>query len=423
MTIIAFGINHNTASVDLREKVAFTPDSLADAFASLKNIPDVSGSVVLSTCNRTEIYLETDSSSDSSFIFTWLASFHQLDEYDIQKHAYLYENEQALEHIMKVASGLDSLILGEPQVLGQVKQAVSDARHHAALTNEFHKVFEHTFQVAKRVRNETEIGANAVSVAFAAVQLAKRIFSPLHKANVLLVGAGETIELVAKHLHEQGAINIDVANRTLAKAQDIAQNFNGNAITLNQLPSHLASADIVISSTASQLPIIGKGMVEHALIERKHKPMLMVDIAVPRDIESEVGHLDEVYLYTVDDLQQIVQENLANREQAALDALDLIKEQISQFAQWQQSQASVDIVKGYREANQQIRDKLLVKCKQQIADGQNVDQVLDEFSYKLTNQLSHVPTKILSQLIAQGDPLVLHILKATLGYKPDDSSN
>ena len=421
MTIIAFGINHNTASVALREKVAFTPDSLASAFASLKNMDAVSGSVVLSTCNRTEIYLDTPNEHDPEFVAQWLAQFHNLSADEILQHSYIHTDEAALMHIMRVASGLDSLILGEPQILGQVKQAVSDAKHHDAIPTSFYKVFEHTFQVAKKVRSETEIGANAVSVAFAAVQLAKQIFSPLHKAKVLLVGAGETIELVAKHLHEQGAVHIDVANRTLSKAQEIAQAFNGTAITLNQIPSHLAKADIVISSTASQLPLIGKGMVEHALQLRKHKPMLLVDIAVPRDIEPEVGDLDEVYLYTVDDLQQIVQENIANREQAALEAQSLIEQQIAQFAQWQQAQQSVDIVKGFRQSTQHTRDALIAKAKQQLADGQQPDVVLDDFAYKLTNQLSHRPTILLNALIAQGNQAVLEEIKQVLGHADDEN--
>lgn len=418
MTIIAFGINHETAPVELREQVAFTPDAVTRAFSSLQQVHGITSSVVLSTCNRTEIYAQC-TKEDGDILLQWLCEFHNVPATTIAQHSYTHLNEAALNHIMRVASGLDSLILGEPQILGQVKQAVMDAKNHDALTNQFRKVFDYTFQVAKRVRSETEIGANAVSVAFAAVQLAKQIFSKLQDSQVLLVGAGETIELVAKHLHEQGATNISVANRTLSKAQAIASNFAGEALTLTQLPSHLPEADIVISSTASQLPIIGKGTIEHALEQRRHRPMLFIDIAVPRDIEAEVAELDEAYLYTVDDLQQIVQANIANREQAAADAQALISTQISEFAKWQSAQASKDVVKTFREKNIEIRDKLLSKAKQQIADGADVDTVLDEFAYKLTNQLAHGPTKVLGQLSAEGNNDVLTQVSDAMGLDVD----
>ena len=414
MTIIAFGINHETAPVALREQVAFTPDAVTRAFSSLQKIDGVTSSVVLSTCNRTEIYAQC-TKEDPEVLLQWLGQFHNVDINTLADHSYTHVNEAALNHIMRVASGLDSLILGEPQILGQVKQAVMDAKNHDALTNQFRKVFDYTFQVAKKVRTETEIGANAVSVAFAAVQLAKQIFSKLDRSKVLLVGAGETIELVAKHLHDQGATHISVANRTLSKAQGIASAFAGEALTLSQLPSHLAQADIIISSTASQLPIIGKGTVEHALAQRRHRPMLFVDIAVPRDIEAEVADIDEAYLYTVDDLQQIVQENLANREQAAKAAQSLISSQITEFAKWQAAQAGVDVVKTFREKNIEIRDKLLSKAKQQIADGTDPESVLDEFAYKLTNQLAHGPTKVLGQLSADGNNDLLAQVSQAMG--------
>jgi glutamyl-tRNA reductase len=387
---------------------------------SLQNIDGVTSSVVLSTCNRTEIYAQC-TKEDPDILLRWLADFHKIQAQTLTNHSYTHLNEAALNHIMRVASGLDSLILGEPQILGQVKQAVQDAKHHDAMTNQFRKVFDFTFQIAKKVRTETEIGANAVSVAFAAVQLAKQIFAKLHQSRVWLVGAGETIELVAKHLHEQGAKNISVANRTLSKAKVIADAFQGEALTLSQIPSHLVKADIVISSTASQLPIIGKGMVEHALELRRHKPMLFVDIAVPRDIEAEVAELDEAYLYTVDDLQQIVAENKANRKQAAEAAQALISSQITEFAKWQSAQASVDVVKTFREKNLEIRDKLLAKAKQQLADGQAADTVISELAYKLTNQLAHGPTKALGQLSASGDNDVLEQVSQAMGLAGDEN--
>jgi glutamyl-tRNA reductase len=422
MTVIAIGINHNTAPVALREKVAFTPDAMTDAFASLQTVEPVASSVVLSTCNRTELYIQLNDTVESNdFLVHWLADFHQCDYDELAKHIYIHQDVAALNHIMRVASGLDSLILGEPQILGQVKQAVSDAKRHDALNTQFQRIFDHTFQVAKKVRTDTDIGANAVSVAFAAVQLAKQIFGDLARSRVLLIGAGETIDLVAKHLHEQGAVNIDVANRTISKAQEIATRFGGQAMTLNQLPTHLPLADIVISSTASQLPLIGKGMVEQALEKRKHKPMLMIDIAVPRDIEGEVAKLDEIYLYTVDDLQHIVAQNMANREQAAEQAQTMIDAQILLVTQWQQAQENVDMVKMYREAQALMRDKLISKALSQLQEGMAAEHVLQEFGYKLTNQMMHGPTKALAQAAQLQDNRTLELLTDALNVNLDKS--
>ncbi len=295
MTLIAFGINHKTAPVELRGKIAFSPDAIVDALASLKKTTCAQESVIVSTCNRTEIYAQL-SRERVQDVITWLAEFHQVKKDELENNSYLHLDQEAIRHIMRVACGLDSLMLGEPQILGQVKQAFTDARNSGVIQGEFERLFQHTFSVAKRVRNETEIGANAVSVAYAAVQLAKHIFSSLEKSRVLLIGAGDTIELVAKHLNEQGAKSITVANRTLAKAQSIADPLGASVLTLAQISSHLKDADIVISSTASQLPIIGKGVVQSALKERKYQPMFLVDLAVPRDVEAEVAELDDAYL-------------------------------------------------------------------------------------------------------------------------------
>ena len=339
MTLTALGINHKTAPVALREKVAFTPDSLVSALASLKQIDGIEESVIVSTCNRTEVYVK--GAGEAALLLDWLSAFHDVKREDIEQNSYLYQQEDAVKHVMRVASGLDSLILGEPQILGQIKQAFSDAKHSGTVGAEFERLFQHTFSVAKKVRSETEIGANAVSVAFAAVQLAKHIFSALPKRSVLLVGAGETIELVAQHLKEQGVQRLAVANRTVARAENLAANLGADVLTLSQLPEHLHDFDIVISSTASQLPLIGKGMVEKALKQRRNMPMFLVDLAVPRDIESQVNELGDAYLYTVDDLQHIVEQNLASREMAAQDAEKIIDDQASVFLSWKQAQHSI----------------------------------------------------------------------------------
>jgi glutamyl-tRNA reductase len=418
MTLIAFGINHKTAPVELREKIAFSPDAIVSALASLSATTGAREAVIVSTCNRTEIYAKIDNSEKQRLV-TWLADFHGVDSEFLTKNSYHYEHQDAVVHIMRVASGLDSLMLGEPQILGQVKQAYVDAKNSGVISSNFERLFQHTFAVAKKVRTETEIGANAVSVAYASVQLAKHIFSSLKNSRVLLIGAGETIELVAKHLAEQNVKSLTVANRTLARAEGIAKPLGAKVLTLAQIPLHLKDADIVISSTASQLPILGKGLVESALKERRHKPMFFVDLAVPRDIEPEVGLLDDAYLYTVDDLQQIVEKNLANRHDAAIQADNMIQIQALQYLQWKQSQQSIDVLKTFRDQSRAQKDQWVSRALNQLADGKDASVVLVELANKLTNSLIHAPTKALKKAAHEQDEKVLEILQDALGLEPN----
>lgn len=418
MTLIAVGINHKTAPVDLREKVAFPAESMVDALASLRDTVGSQESVIVSTCNRTEVYVSMEENTPQTVV-QWLSSFHGIDDNELSSNSYTFTDDKAVNHIMRVASGLDSLVLGEPQILGQVKQAYTSAKHSGAVNTQFERLFQNTFAVAKKVRSETDIGANAVSVAFASVQLAKQIFSSLNKTRVLLIGAGETIELVGKHLRDNGVSGLTVANRTLSRAQDLAQQIDAKVITLAQIPSMLQESDIVISSTASTLPIIGKGMVESALKDRKHKPIFFVDLAVPRDIESEVGELDDAYLYSVDDLQHIVEQNLANRQQAAEEAQGIINQHAQNYLDWQKSQASIDTLKTFRHQNEQVKEKLQRKALSQLAEGKDPEQVIIELSNKLTNALSHSPTKALSRAATEQDQVKLALLKETLGLDPE----
>lgn len=413
MTLLALGINHKTAPVALREKVAFTPDSLVAALSSLKAQTGVQESVIVSTCNRTELYVSSENYSYRDLL-NWLAQFHCVDEAMIAGHSYHFEQSEAIRHLMRVASGLDSLILGEPQILGQVKQAYNDARHSGTVNGEFERLFQHTFSVAKKVRTDTDIGANAVSVAFAAVQLAKHIFSELPKRSVLLVGAGETIELVAQHLKEQGVQRISVANRTMARAQTLADTLDAQVLTLAQVPEQLHNFDIVISSTASQLPLIGKGMVERALRQRRNMPMFLVDLAVPRDIESEVNELGDAYLYTVDDLQHIVEQNLASREEAAQEAEAIIGSQVDTYLNWRQSQQSIDMVRQYRQRGNQQREELVERALNQLSDGKSADDVIKELAHKLTNTLMHGPTRMLREAARQNDDSLTDWLSQSL---------
>jgi glutamyl-tRNA reductase len=306
--------------------------------------------------------------------------------------------------MMRVACGLDSLVLGEPQILGQMKQAYSQAKAAGSMALIMDRLFQRTFGVAKQVRTDTEIGASAVSVAFASVNLAKHIFASLDKTRVLLVGAGETIELVAKHLYENNVGKITVANRTVERAEKMAKQIGAEVITLAQIPEHMGKADIVISSTGSTLPIIGKGMVEQALTKRRHQPIFMVDLAVPRDIEEQVGDLDDVFLYTVDDLQSIIAQNLENRRKAAVEAESIVNSQSDSFMSWLRGLNTQDTVVNFRKQCLAERDQLLEKALTQLKSGKNSEAVIGELATKLTNKFMHAPTSAL-QSAAQGGEL------------------
>ncbi|EOG7648505.1 glutamyl-tRNA reductase [Vibrio cholerae] len=414
MSLLAIGINHNTASVELREKVAFGPEKLSLALNQLSTSSHVKGGVILSTCNRTEIYCDVRSASKNKVI-EWLSQFHQVSLDELKPSLYVHEEQAAIRHLMRVACGLDSLVLGEPQILGQVKQAYAEARENHAVNPATEKLFQKAFSVAKRVRTETEIGGSAVSVAYAACTLAKHIFESLADATVLLVGAGETIELVAKHLAGHHCKRMIVANRTRERALSLAQQFGADVIALNEIPDYLAQADIVISSTASPLPIIGKGMVESALKARRHQPMLLVDIAVPRDIESQVGKLNDAYLYSVDDLQSIVDSNIEQRKVEAIQAEAIVSEESATFMSWMRSLQAVDSIRDYRKQANEAREELLNKSLQALAAGGDPEKLLIELSNKLTNKLIHTPTRALQTAAEQGEPAKLAVIRQSLG--------
>ena len=414
MTIVALGINHKTASVELREKVAFSPEQLSEALQQLSDHDQFNEAVIVSTCNRTEIYCSL-AQQNSQILLQWLASFHGLDEHELSKNVYCHQDNEAINHLMRVACGLDSLVLGEPQILGQIKQAYTSAKNHNSVDVVFDRLFQKTFSVAKQVRTETDIGASAVSVAYAAVNLAKHIYGKLDRTKVLLIGAGETIELVAKHLYQNEPQQITVANRTIERARSLAEEVSADVIALAQLPERLHQADIVISSTASTLPIIGKGVVEQALKQRRNKPMLFIDIAVPRDIESQVGELEAAYLYSVDDLQAIVSENIASREQAAQEAQGIISQRSSEFAMWMRSLDSVDLIRSYRQDVQDIKSELVDRAINQLTTGKDAEKVILELANKLTNRLMHAPTRAIQDAAKKGEVDQLSQLKKMLG--------
>lgn len=416
MTVLALGINHKSASVELRERLAFTPERMPEALQTIQNEAGCDEGVILSTCNRTEIYCFGESVLSYN-VLNWLADFHQLDVGELESHIYVYRNVEATRHLMRVASGLDSMVLGEPQILGQVKQAYQQAKSVGTIKTYFERMFQQSFSVAKKVRTETDISVNAVSVAFAAVTLAKQVFGYFEDKKILLVGAGETIELVAKHIYEQGGKNIVVANRTLSRAEAVAEQFSAKTCTLSQIVEQISDADVVISSTASTLPIIGKGMIENVFKNRKHKPMFLVDLAVPRDIEPQVADLDDAYLYTVDDLQEIVASNMQARSEAAEEAEVIIDQKAGIFADWLSSLDSVDLIREYRQQCLQTKDELLERAINQIGAGNAPEQVLKELANKLTNKLIHAPTSALKDAAEKQNSEELAVMKTVLGIK------
>ncbi|TRX02310.1 glutamyl-tRNA reductase [Candidatus Methylobacter oryzae] len=391
MTLLAVGINYNTAPVSVRERLSFPAEILKSSLQELWRIKGINEAAILSTCNRTEFYC-TSTTANKQILIDWVAESKQINAADFTPYLYCHTDSELIRHMFRVACGLDSMILGEPQILGQMKTAYQAAYEAGTLGKRLGKLFQYTFTAAKKVRTDTAIGSSPVSVAFAAVQLAQQIFDKLSEQTALLIGAGETIELTARHLSQQGVGRIIIANRTYDKAHALAVQFNGYAIALSELPVHLAEADIVISSTASQLPILGKGSVESALKKRKHKPMFMVDLAVPRDIEAEVEQLRDVYLYTIDDLQNIIDQNMNSRRLAAEQAEEIIDTQVGHFLTWLRAQGAQSTIQDYRHQAEQSRDEALQKALALLKSGTPAELVLNRLAHSLTNKLIHTPS-------------------------------
>lgn len=401
MTLLTLGINHKTAPVAVREKVAFAPDHLPAQLREANSSHGVQEIAILSTCNRTELYFTADH-EDAALLLQWMNQVHGVPLEELSNCHYALAGEEAVQHVMRVASGLDSLILGEPQILGQMKSAYAVAQEAGTIGPELDRLFRQTFTVAKQVRTDTAIGQNPVSVAYAAVNLAQRIFSDLSSSRALLIGAGETIDLVAKHLVDAGVNDITVANRTLARAEALADQFGAKAILLSEIPDELYKADIVIASTASPLPILGKGTVERAMKKRKHAPMFMVDIAVPRDIEAEVDEINDIYLYTVDDLKDIIEENVRQREDAAKDAVEIIEAGSADFMRQLRTLDAVTTLKAFRNHAEDIRNIELEKALKRLQKGDEPEKVLNTLANLLTNKLIHQPTVQMRDASAQG---------------------
>lgn len=400
MATFMLGINHNTAPVDVREKVAFAPEQMHDALQQACADVGLDEIVIVSTCNRTELYCEPGEGSAAvespeamqAHVQKWLAAYHRIPEDELQSSVYVYRDNDAVRHAMKVASGLDSMVLGEPQILGQLRSAYMVAREAGTVGSNMSRLFEETFAVAKRVRTDTAIGENPVSVASTAVTLAQHIFSDLSQARALMIGAGRTIELVIQHLRQAGVKEMAVANRTLERAVELKEKYGVSEVLFSDIPEQLEHADIVVSSTASQLPILGKGAVERALKARRHRPIFMVDLAVPRDIEPEVAELEDVYLYSVDDLAQVIDSNLKNREHAAREAEKIIDQGVSNYEEKQRTLGIVSTLRSFRQKAEQIRDTELEKACRLLEKGEAPEKVLANLARLLTNKLIHAPS-------------------------------
>lgn len=383
------GVNHETAPLALREKLAFTPESLPGGLAALCSREPQQQAAILSTCNRAEVICFGSSPDD---VVSWLAEERGISAKELQNHVYKHSDDAAVKHLCRVAGGLDSMILGEPQILGQLKQAFADAEKNATIGNELQRLFQQSFHCAKRIRSETEIGSQPVSVAYAAASTTRRMFADISSLNALLVGAGETIELVARHLIELGLKDFTIANRSLERAQNMANELGGKADNLDSIETHLQSADIVISSTAAPSTVISQQHVKTAFKKRKHRPMLMIDLAVPRDIESSVEKLDDVYLYTVDHLSDIIQQGKEAREKAAEQAEIIIAAEVEKFGSWQAGRSAVDTIKQLRNSTDSISSDATQRALKKLAAGHDSSEVVIELARSLSQKILHTPT-------------------------------
>ena len=398
MPLYAIGLNHRTAPIQVRERVAFPLDAQRPALEALKTETAADEIAMVSTCNRTEIYVRAADASAAERAGEWLATQPGALGTNLRPHFYRFAEADVARHVFRVASGLDSMILGEPQILGQVKLAVKVATDAGMLGGPLDRLFQDTFKVAKQVRTDTAIGATSVSMAAAALKLAQQLFGDLRDTHLLLVGVGDMIELAATHFTAQAPRSVVVANRTLERGREFASRFQATAITLQQLPERIHEFDVVISSTSSTLPIIGKGMVESALKQRRHKPMFMVDLAVPRDIEAEVGDLDDVFLYTLDGLGKVIQQNTEKREGAVKEADAIIEHRTAEYMAWLASRATVPVIQRLRGKAEHYRRIELERAGKLLARGEDPAKVMEMLSHGLTNKFLHHPLVALNRV-------------------------
>ena len=411
VSVLALGLNHVSAPVSVRERVSLPEDLVRPALTALRQAfgGAVKEAAILSTCNRTELYCAAEPHV-AERLPSWLAEFNQIEAGALEPHMYLHGRDEAVRHAFRVASGLDSMVLGEPQILGQMKDAVRAAEEAGALGTLLHQLFQRTFSVAKEVRSTTAIGAQSVSMAAAAVRLAERVFGDLAQCKVLFIGAGEMIELCATHFAARQPASIVVANRTLERAENLANRFSAGTMRLADLPDRLAQFDVVVSCTASTLPLLGLGMVERATRQRKRKPMVMVDLAVPRDIEPEVAQLDDIYLYSVDDLGAVVQSGTDARRAAVVQAEAIIDARVRNFMHWMQVRANVPVIRDLQTTAQSIQALELERARRLLAKGESPEAVLEQLAHGLTQKYLHGTMTALNQSDATERQELLHWL-------------
>tara|TARA_B100001964_G_scaffold239462_1_gene306943 strand:- start:10068 stop:11387 length:1320 start_codon:yes stop_codon:yes gene_type:complete len=437
MALLLVGINHMTANIALREKVAFPPEIIGEALFQVAELELVDEVVIVSTCNRTELYLdyrvadtETTAASESSgdtllaheqqLILNWLADFHKLVPAELADCSYFFAGQDVVRHLMKVSCGLDSMVLGEPQILGQIKSAFAVSSDLKLVGANLRRAFQEAFSIAKEVRTDTAIGENPVSVAYAAVALTESIFSDLASLHILLIGAGRTIELVARHLFDKGVQQIVVANRTLDNALELAAKFEAHGVLLSEIPDRLFAADIVVSSTNSQLPLLGKGAVERALRQRKHKPLLLIDLAVPRDIEAEVAEVADAYLYSVDDISDVIEDGQKSRADAAAQAESIIERGVEEYLKQLRSLNAVATLRAFREKANTIRELEVQRAINALQKGESADKVLESLARGITNKLTHSPSVQMKKASADGRDELLHLTRELYDLGEED---
>ncbi|MDF1655463.1 MAG: glutamyl-tRNA reductase [Coxiellaceae bacterium] len=408
MGILACGINHKTAAINLRERLAVNKSGVVEALEDLISTPAVNEAVLISTCNRTEIIAASDG---SPAVGDWLARRYGLQQEELQTHCYQHAGYDAVRHLIRVTSGLDSMLLGEPQIFGQVKQAYQVACDYGSVGGHLQQLFPAIFSASKQVRSETALGEQAISIAFLVMKLAKRIFTDIGNCRVLFIGASDTNELVATHLYHQGVRQMAVANRSILKAEPFAEQFGARVVTMTEVSEQLEQADIVVTATASQLPILGKGAIESAQRARKHRPLLLVDLAVPRDIEKQATELDNVYLYNIDDLQEIILENESTRLEAAAQAEQLAAEHAQHYIQQLRVVDAADMISRYRQKAVEMRESELSRAVARLQAGKDPEAVMQELARNITNKLIHQPTVQLRQAAYQDEMEKLLIIK------------
>ncbi len=394
MTISVIGLNHKSASIDVREKFSFTPDTSALLIRRIKKISNINEVIVISTCNRTEIYV--DSLSGSRDLSEWLNLDNELKVFS--EHMYIHEEEDAIEHLFKVVSGLDSMVIGESEVLGQVKNSYKVALENKTIDSKLKRLFEYSFSVAKNVRSNTDIGGNAISFMYTSILLIKKVFRDIFKKKCLLIGAGEMTQLALKYLKSNNVNNITICNRNEEKGKKLANENNCGYSHLNNLTDIIHEHDIIITSTSSTLPLIGKGNIENALQSRSNKSIVIIDLGVPRDVEYQIKKLDNVYLYTIDDLGDIIEKNYKIRENSIKEAEDIIKFKIIEYKNWLSENNSSEIIRNYRDYVDDITNGIVIKAKKMSKNGDDVNEIIKYVAESLKNKLAHETTIKLKEL-------------------------